>query len=297
MVLWQGKWIIAGTTMAAAIIAVIYALSLPNIYRAEALLAPTSGEDSGGLGALAAQYGGLASLAGINLGGLSSGGDKTALGIEVLQSRKFVGEFVERHDLLVPLMASKGWDINTNELIIDSDIYDVDTETWVRDFSPPRKAKPSNQELHQRFSEILSVFQDRDTGLVHLSIDYYSPYYAKQWVDWLVSDINLEIKQQDVREAENSIQYLSGQLNATPLAELQSVFYHLIEEQTKKVMLANARPEYLFRTIDPSIVPEEQASPSRPLLLFLGGIVGMFLGSFFVLAKTLFAYLFVRDSK
>ena len=121
--LWAGKWLIGGITFAATVIAVIVALMLPNIYRAEALLAPNDQERAGGLSALAAQYGGLASLAGINLG--SGQADKTALGLEILKSRKFISEFIERHDILVPLMAAKGWDEATGELIIDADEYDV----------------------------------------------------------------------------------------------------------------------------------------------------------------------------
>ncbi|MCH7637524.1 MAG: LPS O-antigen length regulator, partial [Proteobacteria bacterium] len=35
-VLWAGKWLIGGITVGAAVIAVIVALMLPNIYRAEA---------------------------------------------------------------------------------------------------------------------------------------------------------------------------------------------------------------------------------------------------------------------
>ena len=54
-VLWSGKWLIGGITFAATVIAVIIAFMLPNIYRAEALLAPNQDEGAGGLAALAAQ--------------------------------------------------------------------------------------------------------------------------------------------------------------------------------------------------------------------------------------------------
>ena len=53
-VLWAGKWLIGGITFAASVIAVIVALMLPNIYRAEALLAPNNQDGAGGLSALAA---------------------------------------------------------------------------------------------------------------------------------------------------------------------------------------------------------------------------------------------------
>ena len=71
-VLWAGKGIIIAITAFAAALSLAYALSLPNIYQSKALLAPKGGSGGGGLAAMASQFGGLASLAGINLPG---GGD------------------------------------------------------------------------------------------------------------------------------------------------------------------------------------------------------------------------------
>ena len=50
--LWSGKLTIIIATVMAAVIAVSYALYLPNIYKAEALLSPVS-SDGGGMGGLA----------------------------------------------------------------------------------------------------------------------------------------------------------------------------------------------------------------------------------------------------
>ena len=279
-VLWSGKWLIGGITFAATVIAVIVTLMLPNIYRAEALLASNQDEGAGGLSALAAQFGGLASLAGINLASGSS--DKTALGLEILKSRKFISEFIERHDILVPLMAVKGWDLETGELKIDSDIYDVSAKKWVRDVRPPRQTIPSLQEAYEEFSEeILSITQDKQTGFVTVSVEHYSPVVAKQWVDWLVEDINSTIMKQDVDEAEQAIEYLNKQILATSLADLQTVFFRLIEEQTKTVMLAKVSNEYLLKTLDPAVAPEEKYKPSRALIAlvsaFLSGVLAMFI--------------------
>ena len=275
-VLWAGKWLIGGVAFAAAVISIIVALMLPNIYRAEALLAPNDQEGAGGLSALAAQYGGLASLAGINLGGGSA--DKTALGLEVLKSRKFISEFIERHDILVPLMAAEDFDAESGELRIDPRIYDLATHKWMRDVKPPKKANPSFQEAHKVFMEILSVSQDKASGFVTVSVEHYSPTIAKQWVDWLVEDINLSIMQQDVAEAEQAIAYLNEQIASTSLADLQNVFFKLIEEQTKTVMLAKVSNEYLLKTLDPAVVPELKAKPKRSLIVILGAMLGGFLG-------------------
>jgi capsular polysaccharide biosynthesis protein len=271
--LWIGKWLICGITVATTVIAVIIALMLPNIYRAQALLAPNENATASGLSAMAAQYGGLASLAGINLDNGST--DNIAIGLEILKSRKFISTFIETHELLVPIMAADGWVEETDELRIDADIYDVPGEIWVRDVRRPKKPTPSLQEAYEKFSEdILSISQNKRTSFVTISIDYFSPTIAKQWVDWLIEDINSTVMRKDVDEAEQAIAYLEGQISATSLASLQEVFFSLIEEQTKTVMLANISDEYLLETLDPAIVPEEKAKPSRALIVIMGFLLG-----------------------
>lgn len=102
--LWQGKWLIIVTTFLFSVASVFYALSLPDIYKSEVTLAPVS-EDSGLK--IPGQLGGLAALAGVNLGGMG-GGDKTGLALEILKSRDFLVRFIEKNDLYVPIMAAEG---------------------------------------------------------------------------------------------------------------------------------------------------------------------------------------------
>ena len=280
-VLWAGKWLVGGVTFGVAVIAVIIALMLPNIYRAEALLAPNDREATGGLSALAAQYGGLASLTGLDLGGGQA--DKTALGLEVLKSRKFISDFVERHDLLVPLMAAEGWNQETGELVIASSSYDQDAGEWTRQVSPPRKAIPSSQEAYEKFIKLMSVSKSDKTGFVTLAVEHYSPDIAKQWVDWLIQDLNSTIMQQDVAEAEQAIEYLNEQIQSTSLADLQTVFFSLIEEQTKTVMLAKVTDEYLLKTLDPAVAPEIKSRPKRSLMVIFSTFFGFFVSVAIVL--------------
>ena len=280
-IIWRYKWLITGMVVGGSIICVIVALLLPDVYRAKAVLAPNEAEVPGGLSALASQYGGLASLAGIQLGAGSS--DKTAVGLQVLKSRRFISEFIDRHDLLVPLIAADGWDIDKRELEIDRRVYDVNAEKWVRKVSRPRMTIPTHQEAYEVFmDDVLSVRQDQKTGFVTIAVDHYSPDVAKQWIDWLIDDVNRTVMEKDVREAQLAIEYLNEQIAATSLAGLQNVFFRMIEEQTKTVMLAQMSSEYLFKTLDPAVVPEEKISPSRALICILGAI-------FFTLAGILVA--------
>ncbi|WP_256931973.1 Wzz/FepE/Etk N-terminal domain-containing protein, partial [Vibrio parahaemolyticus] len=63
---WKGKWIIVVATFIFAIGSVLYSLSLPDIYKSDALLAPAESSNGGGLSKMASQLGGLAALAGVN---------------------------------------------------------------------------------------------------------------------------------------------------------------------------------------------------------------------------------------
>jgi uncharacterized protein involved in exopolysaccharide biosynthesis len=283
MVLWSGKRLISAVTGVAAIASVVVALMLPNIYSANALLAPVE-QSGGGMSALMQQYGGLASLAGVSLPG-GEDGSRAQLGMQLMKSRAFIGDFVDRRDILPELMAVKAWDAGSGQIVFDSETYDGASKTWVREVEPPRQPAPSSQEAHKAFSAILGVSQDKQTGYVTVSVEHQSPVVAAQWVNWLVEDVNAAVKAQDVAEAEKSIEYLRDQVTNTSLADLQAVFFDLIQSQTETVMLAEVRQEYVFKTIDPAVAPEEKSKPSRPLICVLGTLLGGMLGVVIVLIR------------
>lgn len=283
-IIWRGKWIIIATTLVFAVASVFYTLSLPNVYKSEVLLSPVI--DDGSL-KIPGQLGGLAALAGVNLGG-AGGGDKTALALEILKSREFIGRFIEQNDLYVPIMAAKGWNRAENQLLIDQETFDTTSQQWLREVKLPFEAKPSAQETFDKFKKLFAVTQDKSSGMVKLSIEHYSPILAKQWVDKLVIAINEEMRQRELAEAERSIAYLNNQIAQTTIADIRTMLFSLIEEQTKTVMLANVRDEYVFKTVDPAIIPELKAKPKRALIVIVTVILAGMLSVFAVLILSLF---------
>lgn len=282
--IWSGKLLILIISAVFAVSSILYAINQPNIYKATTLLSPASDQGgASGLAKMAGQFGGLASLAGINLGG--GGTDKTSLALEVLKSRVFLESFIDKYQLLVPLMAAKNWDINTNTLIFDEEIYNTTNKTWIREVKAPKKSKPSQWEAYEAFKEILSITTDKESGMITIAIEHYSPEVSTQWLKWLVNDINTTIREQDKAEAQRSIDYLTKKLQETQLADMQTVFYQLIEEQTKTIMLAEVSLEYVLKTIDPANAPEEKAKPKRALIVVLGTMLGGILSVLIVLIR------------
>ena len=182
--LWRGKWIIILVTTVFAVVGVFYALSQPNIYQSSVLLAPA--QDEGGAG-VSGQLGGLASLAGTSLGG--GGSNQTVIAKAVLQSRAFLTDFIHRHDLVIPLMATEGWDIENEKWVINREVYNSDAGEWLTD-DEGESLEPTDWDMVKQFKEShLSLSTNDDIGMVTLNIKSQSPPVAKEWAEKLVHDI------------------------------------------------------------------------------------------------------------
>ena len=131
-VLWQEKTSIVIGGLLGAILSVGYALSLPNIYTAEALMAPKS--EGSGLSGLAGQFGGLAGLAGIDIGGGDA--SQTQIALETLKSRAFFGAYIYR-DVPVVLLAATGWDRESGKLRINEELSDPLSQQWISTVQSP----------------------------------------------------------------------------------------------------------------------------------------------------------------
>lgn len=284
--IWQGKKLIMLVCFFFAFISSVYVAFLPNIYKAEALLAPVEQESKGGLSALAGQFGGLASLAGVSLG--SGGGvDKTQMAIEVMKSRQFTSIFINKYEILPDLIASKSWDSTSNTITYDETLYRARTGDWVREVEWPYTSVPSQQEAYKKFREAVSINIDKEIGMVTISVEHISPFIANKWVNWLIKEINEAMKLRDVVEANKSREFLTNQIQKTKVADIRSVLYKLIEDQTKTIMFANVRDEYVFKTIDPAIIPEESYKPNRILIVIMWVMIAGMLSILYVLIRCL----------
>jgi uncharacterized protein involved in exopolysaccharide biosynthesis len=266
--LWRGKWLIIAVTFLFAAAGVAYALWLPNIYQAQALLAPVKQEEAP---RISGQLGALAGLAGVSLGG--SVGNQATLAKEILRSRSFIGEFIHRHQLAPQLAAVSGWNASTGEWVYDTEKYDLQTGQWHSD-KDGKSFLPTEWELVKDFREILAISESKDTGMVTVSIKSRNPVAARDWVSWLVRDVNETMRQRDIAESQRRIEYLEDKIRETSISGMQQVFFQLIESETRTVMLANVQPEYVFTTVDPPVIPEEKSEPKRALICILATLAG-----------------------
>jgi uncharacterized protein involved in exopolysaccharide biosynthesis len=244
-VVWRRKLVIALTALAFGIVAAIYSLVLTPQFRAQVVIADVREGNMGGMASLASQFGGLASLAGVNLGSLGNNGPQER---GVLESRRLVSEFIARN-ALVPVLLPKGG----------------------RNATPWMAA--------ERFrNTVLLIHEDKLKSLTTLSVQWTDPVVAAQWANGLVSLANELLRARALEESTRNIAYLNEQIARTNVVELRKVLYDLIETETKTQMIANGRREYAFAVVDPAVPPEERYSPKRTLIVLFAIAFGVMVG-------------------
>jgi uncharacterized protein involved in exopolysaccharide biosynthesis len=269
-----------------AVLSVIFSLSLTNLYTSQALLVPTSLNSNS-----TSQYSALAAVAGVNLG--DSSPDVT-LAIAFINSKKIIRQLIKHESFLPDLMAAKKWHIKSNSIIYDDDLYDKKNKKWVREVDFPFQQVPSEQEAFALFSKQINISEDKKNQLVTLSVEHISPSVAQQWAEWIIDEANTMVANLRIEEAESSINYLNEQIKLTPYAELRTIFFNLIQQNTQNMMLAKVSKQYALSIIDPPLIPEMKSNPQRALICILGTLLGGMLSLLIILVRK---YGFSKDDE
>jgi uncharacterized protein involved in exopolysaccharide biosynthesis len=244
--LWRNRWIIIGSTVVGGGIAVFLALSATPTFRAEATVTEVTNGQLGGAASLANQFGGLASLVGVNLSGLNNNGREAQA---LLKSRRLCEEFVVRNKL-IPIL-----------------------------YPPPAKQPTMWMAVKHLRDDIVQIRDDKRAGLTIVAVTWKDPVVAARWANEFVGLANELMRARDITDSQSSIDYLNKQITTVSEVEVKKVMYGLIESETKTLMLANSRKEYALTVVDPAVAPELKFAPRRTLMtllgLVLGGVVGV----------------------
>ena len=262
--IWSGRWLLLATTSVCVLAASAYVFLATQWFRAEVLIAVSDDKAARGL---AAQFGGLASLAGLNVGGT-----KSVEPVAVLQSREFTRQFIEQQNLM-PVLFAEDWDVATSEWRPRNDGREKDWRDGVEYFN----------------KNVRKVFEDKKTGLITLSIEWKDPDVAAQWANLFVQRANDRLRDAALAEANRNVAYLTDVLASTTITTMQQSVGRLLESEMQKLMLAKGNNEFAFKVIDRAEAPKKRSRPNRLLILELSAAFGALASIMFVLIRA--AYL------
>ena len=242
-----------GGAIAAGVLAIF--VMTPK-YRAEIVFSPvnSTGSLSGELGA---SLGGLAALAGVNIGGAGKRADES---LEYLRSREFTRGFIERHGLMPVLFAGK---------------WDATHQRWRTD-DPPTIW----QGVNRLSKSIRQIAEDHRTGIVTMAIIWKDRVAAAQWANAMIAEADTALRQRAIAEHTRSLDYLKTEASESSAVEVRAAIFKTMETELKDSMLARTRDAYAFRVLDPAVVrdPKDIDSPNKPLIITMGALAGLLLG-------------------
>ena len=272
------KFFIGGLTIFFAIISLLYSLSLPNMYSSSALLMTVDENDSmtSGLGA----YSDIVGFAGVSI--LDDRKKKSAEAISRINSLDFFKNHFLPNIKLENLMAVESWDKKSNNIIYDSSKFDSKNSKW-RSIDKDKNKRPSTQKAYRANRQIVEINEDSKTKFVRISITHQSPEVASVWLETIIENINLSMKNEDISLAKKSIEFLNQASETTNVKDIQEAISDLLVNQMQTLMLASASDEYVYKTIDSPYVPELKSSPSRFLICFFGTFLGLIISILLVL--------------
>jgi uncharacterized protein involved in exopolysaccharide biosynthesis len=241
---WSGRWLIIAITSLFAVGGVTYALVAQEWWRAEVVLAPA--DKKGGMSGALSQLSGLASLAGVSVGG--GGGNEP---LAVLKSKDFARQFITEMNLMPVLLK------------------DQKTEDG--------KA-PDIRDALRIFETVRTVSDDKKTGLVTLSVRWKDADTAALWANELARRVNARLRAEALAEAERNVAYLQKEIAATSVVSLQQSMGRVLEGEMQKLMLARGNEEFAFKVIDKATPPKLRDAPKRALIAIVATLAGGFLG-------------------
>ncbi len=292
-VLYQRKLFILLVTFFVSLISIFYSLQIPNTYKSFAVLVPVSSNNtpSASSGALTS----LANLAGISL--QREGVSNKIISIELMKSWGFIEEFIKKNGLEVEIFASKGWDRRTDQLIIDSEIYDTKNQKWLRKEQEFTKSEPSSWELYEAFIALLNISEDELTGLITVSFEHFSPTFSKKIVDMLVDEVNEYSRLEALEKSKKNLEYLNKQILKEGNVTTRGFLYSLVESELENKMISEVNYDHVFVTAQKPMVPELKNGPQRFLIVAMSALIAMVFSIFYVLTVSFFKDLKITSKK
>lgn len=249
--IWSGRWLIIAITSVFTLGGITYALLAQEWYKADVVMAPADAKQS--MSGALAQFGGLASLAGISLPGA---GEQAP--VAVLKSKEFARSFITDLNLMPVFLKDA-----------ESSGKPLDIRDAVRVFD----------------TSVRTISEDKKTGLVTLSIRWKDAETAAKWANLLVQRLNERLRQQALAESERNVAYLQKEMAATSVVSLQQSMGRVLEGEMQKLMLARGNEEFAFKVIDRATPPKLRESPKRSLIAIVSLLAGGFLGVLIVFLR------------
>jgi uncharacterized protein involved in exopolysaccharide biosynthesis len=284
IVLLKHKVMIFSVVLLAGILAIVISLRMPNIYRSEITIAPTTQEKTSGALSALGGLGGFGAMIASDMG-IGATGSLEQFDV-VLKSRELTNNIVRKYNLM-PILFEKSWDaVNKRWKVEDPSALQnlSDSIKGILGIRPDKKKNENNpftqEEVFQAVHELLKITPDKKQNVMRLGFELKDPVLAQAILNYYVVGLSEFLRQQTLTDAAAQQAQLAQQLAKTIDPMLKNRLYELIAKQIEKETLAKVQRYYSFNIIDPAFVPEKKFKPKRAQICLLSVVVAFFIAIF-----------------
>tara|TARA_Y100000992_G_C21269249_1_gene495729 strand:- start:563 stop:1558 length:996 start_codon:yes stop_codon:yes gene_type:complete len=303
--IWNGKKIIITISSFFILAGIIVSLLSPVLYTSSTIFIPSSQESSTG-----SSLSGVASLVGINLGGISSGNDISP------SIYPKVGESVEFKRLLLEGFIDEKKQIKMKNFLID--YYKIDNNSKINNSNISFVSELEN-DLFDIINEILTININQKDGFVTISTNMpeseyaaYAAINARNILQKIIINNKIKSAKQNLKFSEeqlkskriefNDIQNKLGYFNDSNLnivtsaiineresleAEFQIINAVIVElsKQVEQNKLQVSKDTPVFSIIKEATMPISRSSPKRTQMVVVFGFIGFIISIAYVVLK------------
>jgi uncharacterized protein involved in exopolysaccharide biosynthesis len=264
--IWRYKIFIALFTAVVTMFTIVITTSKPNIYQSEIQLIPQNEQGGGSLGGLGA----LAGFAGVDIGG-SEVSASSSMSL-VLSNYSFNLKLIEKYGLTDKLKSQENY-VYPFGLEFQIERYDKDIEEVELRFI-----------IYQELQKILSITEDKKSGVITLSAKLEDRFLAKELVDIYLFEITSYLRTLDMKDMDKQIEFYQDELSRTTNIELQQQLSQLLAQLFQKKVLAKASEFYIVKKMSNSEVAyiKDKVGPKRALIVVVAFVTSIILAIFII---------------
>lgn len=216
----------------------------------------------------------------LNLPGLSLGqGEDVSENLAILASRNLTSLFIEKYKLL-PILFDEKWNKETNSWHLDN--IDEEPTVW--------------QATKFFDTKVRAVDFDKETNLIKMTMLWTDPKTAAFWANEYLKFADEYIANLARIEVRDKINFIKLQLNQSLDNDVKQSLIRLLQEELKKNVLLATTKAYVFKVLDPAVVPELKSEPLKGLIILGGSILSILIGIIAALLKESFSVYFQRKT-
>lgn len=280
----DGRRLLMCVSVISALIGVWIAWSSPNVYSADAIVA-VRGPSTSLAGAINRSSLDILGLGAVTQTRLSP--TDVAVAMEKLKSRDFLVKFARDRKLVPQLLAVEHWDPGSGSLLYDNKLYNSDTGDWMQ-WGGVALREPSDNDIFLNLFARIKITNTENIGIFKITIEHESPILAALWVGWVIEDLNNLVRTEQADLAGALAQGLNNELLEVSEVSVRNALSQVIENKTIEKLLIGAERNYVFKVIDPPIVPKSRSRPKKLLIVSRWVSFGLLVSLFILFSKALF---------